>query len=691
MQSDSSVDVKAMNTQQATGLHLRQLISVFHRRWKLIAISSGVAACLVVTIWLTFAPRYTAIAQLVVDPPRGVAAPGELAVAGVLDDAAIQTHAAALLSQNHLQRVFDSIVAEHGTEPKERAGLLWPEEFSIENFTTRINAFRDTRSRMIGITYTSTDPAFAAAVANRSMEFYLTTLTERGLSDRNDALRNLSKQIPLARAEVERAEAALQSYRLRNGFTDAGRIDVVHQELSDLNRQLALAKSDLAERNARLANLKNEQTIDQNRPREENGTLETRVRQLERRIAMLRDSGAEGNKPEVQLRELQREGTAFAQLYENLVQRQRTSLAEGNVQPDVRVLSNASIPTIPSSFSPLLLMPPAMVLALIAAGLLAVLLELNDSTLRTEREITDALGVACAGIIPKVAGPRSSLLRRLDRKAIRYSDAVTSSIAGALRLAKPRGSRKTLLFPATMTDEKARRPYQEIRRDERHTEALRSVVAAALHLAKPPRSPKTLLVTSSIPGEGKTTLAISFASFAAVIQRRVLLIDLSFRGPSIADELGEPADGSIQQALEGRPLAEMIRPAPILGFDYLPLARCSADPVAVIAGERLPRLLDELKQSYDCIVIDGAAVLSATETRLVASMVDRVLFAVKWGSTPREVAQNALDLLQRSGFGKDDLGRVVTAVITQVDLKKHARYRYRDFGESLAHVRPGVA
>ena len=91
------------------------------------------------------------------------------------------------------------------------------------------------------------------------------------------------------------------------------------------------------------------------------------------------------------------------------------------------------------------------------------------------------------------------------------------------------------------------------------------------------------------------------------------------------------------------------------------------------------------------MVIDSGPLLSATEARLLAPMVDKVLFAVKWGSTPREVAQNALELLRRSAFGGDDLRDAITAVITQVDLKRHARYRYGDFSENLLHVKPHAA
>jgi Mrp family chromosome partitioning ATPase len=141
-------------------------------------------------------------------------------------------------------------------------------------------------------------------------------------------------------------------------------------------------------------------------------------------------------------------------------------------------------------------------------------------------------------------------------------------------------------------------------------------------------------------------------------------------------------------ALQGQPLAELIRVAPDLGVDYLPLSRGSTDPVAALASERVPQLLRQLKESYDCVVIDGAPLLSATEARLLASMVDHVLFAVKWGSTRREVAQNALRLLRLSTVKKNGLRDMVSAVVTQVDLKRHARYRYGDSCESLLHVKP---
>src|SRR5690242_18609866 len=101
----------------------------------------------------------------------------------------------------------------------------------------------------------------------------------------------------------------------------------------------------------------------------------------------------------------------------------------------------------------------------------------------------------------------------------------------------------------------------------------------------------------------------------------------------------------------------------------------------------MPRLLRDMRENYDCVIIDSTPLLAMAETRLLAPMVDKVLFAVKWGSTRRDVAQSALGMLNSGGvFGKNRL-QLAGAIVTQVNLKKHARYRYGGIGESLAKYR----
>ena len=233
------------------------------------------------------------------------------------------------------------------------------------------------------------------------MKLYLAAHIERDRADHRDALNSLNERIPLVRAEVARADAALQNYRIKHGFTDANRTDMIDQQLVDLNRQLAVARSDLGERHARLTTLRelldrddgtalpidalNDPTLEElhreeavprsrsddatlpskREPKlksasasaqelrarigqtinqtlgqlaEETGVLETRRRYLQQRIAILQDASTEAREPEVRLRDLQREATAFTQLYESLWQRQKAILEERSSAGRARVV-----------------------------------------------------------------------------------------------------------------------------------------------------------------------------------------------------------------------------------------------------------------------------------------------------------------------------------------------------------------
>jgi Mrp family chromosome partitioning ATPase len=386
-----------------------------------------------------------------------------------------------------------------------------------------------------------------------------------------------------------------------------------------------------------------EQSINQslNRSANDIGIVETQVRHLQQRLAALQGGRTEAPHPEVSLRELQRQAITATQLHESLLQRQKELLLMSEDHPEVRILTFASVPNVPSSPNPILFILPALAVALIGAGLLAVLHDRLDRGLRSEQDVM-ALGTSCIGLVPRI-------------------------------------TRREKLRPHEHLLKQPFAPY---------TEAIRSAATAALQLTNPQEAPRAFLVTSSIRGEGKTTLALSFAVYAALLQRRVLLIDLDLRNPAMLSELKVAADkGTLDVLRSGRPLAELIRIVPELGLDYLHVRHDSADPIAVMANA-LPDLLRELKASYDCVVIDSAPLLGTSEARLLASMVDKVLFVVKWGSTRREIAQNALRLLDCSDSRDSVLQNRICAVVTQVDLKKHARYGFGDFGESLFYSKP---
>jgi len=722
-----------MNTQQAFELNFRQIANVLRRRWRMIVKVGLIVAVAVSIVGLIVSPRYTAKAQIVVDPQRGNVRP---VAAGVLDEAAVETHVAMLLSDNHLKRVFDSLVSQPGTAgDMEGERPLAIGSLELEHLRRHIKAFKEQRSRVVGIAYTSTSPELAAAIVNRTVKLYVAGLIERNRADPSENLSSLNERIRLLGAEVDRAQAALWDYRTSHGLTAGSRANIVDQQLVDFGRELVAARADLAAQQARLATVRDLQQredgiaslidalndanlkalhreqqallrsegqlklhpasqlqelrkrIDESvyqsvhRLANDRDALETRVRNLQDRIASLKETSADVRKPEARLHELQSEVTAFTQIQDKLLQRQRAMLEE----IDVRVLSFADIPDRPSSLSPILFILPALVLASIGAGLVAVQLEQLDRGLRSEQDVSDNLEISCLGLVPRLASGQESpdLARRLIQLTNRWAGPRAAPATAFFESLLPKRPAEASGSDSDSAEAEKRSPHQYLLQEPfaPFTEAVRSIVSAALQLTEPQRASKVFLVTSSVPDEGKTTLALSFAVYAGLLKRRVLLIDLDLRRAAISCALGGGLESGGFEVKYQRP-DDMIRTIPELGLDYLPLACNFADPVAFVENEQIPELLRRLKDSYECVVIDSAPLLGATETRLLAGMVDKVLFAIKWGSTRPELAQNALRLLNRR-----DLRDLVSAVITQVDLKQHALYGYGDFAESLALVK----
>ena len=347
--------------------------------------------------------------------------------------------------------------------------------------------------------------------------------------------------------------------------------------------------------------------------------------------------GGAGRDAGDRLQSLERDAAASAAAYANLERRQKDLLSQrDDVTAGARILSLATPPDRPSSHNPILFILPAMIVFLIGGSFIAVIADQNERTLRNERDVNEILGMPCVGLVPQLP-----------------------------RLRNMRAHQYMLTSPHSA-----------------YAESIRSVVSE-LWLTTPRNAPSTVLISSSVPGEGKTTAAVSISVCAAMLGRRALLIDLDFKRPAVARELATKTDkGFFDILLRSRPPAEVITHIQELGIDYLPMSTCPVDALPILASERVPRLLRQLSENYDCVVIDGPPILVLTETRFLVPMVDKVVFVVKWDSTRREVAQNAMNLL-RPDEATDGKSNDPIVLLTQVDLKEHARYRYGDASEAL--------
>jgi polysaccharide biosynthesis transport protein len=653
--------------QQANRAQFQQLANMLVRRRRLILAMGAFGVALAGTVGLLLPARYTAKAQIVIESPQASAVSGHPGVTDPVNELAIETHVTMLTSRGHLKRVRDSLLA--GLELR---AVLPPDQsdretklqapaseissraatevgpLSLEDLELGTKVFQERRSRVIAVNFTSTRPDQAAAVANQIARLYVQTQAGQP-SGLEQQLAAVSHQLSIAKSDLAARQGRLTFLRdlKRREDTealiealDSAAVAEFHREQTALLQSQAEVGASLHKTHPKVQAV----TVKLNELRQKIGievdraitqlqydmqVAGERVQSLQQRLESIQIARSEAREAEVTTRDPQREAAASIPISERLLRRQKEL---GETSAGVRMLSVADVPNRPSSPNPILFVFPALIAFSIAGGFLAIVLEGLDQGLRSGRDINDALGISCIGLVPQL----------LQQGQLRTHEYLLQNPFAA------------------------------------YTEAIRSIAIAALDLSAPKCSPKVFLITSSVPGEGKTTLAVSFAVYAARLQRRVVLVDLSFRNPAILRELGGGAEREAIDGQPGEPQGTVIRHIPELALDYISLPRASVDPLTILSSRQLPDLLRELRERYDCVVIDSAPLVGTAEARLLGSMVDKVLFAVKWGSTRPEVVQHAFNLLRNPYTQDRDPTAFASAIITQVDLLKHASYQYGD-------------
>lgn len=160
---------------------------------------------------------------------------------------------------------------------------------------------------------------------------------------------------------------------------------------------------------------------------------------------------------------------------------------------------------------------------------------------------------------------------------------------------------------------------------------------------------KTVLITSALPQDGKTTIAVNLASSLSEHgKKRVLLIEADLHRPSLALQLGlKPGPGLVEclgSDVNPIPLIRRLEP---LGWYLLKAGGKCINPTELLQAGALPGLLERLSPHFDWILIDSPPVIPVTDALAMAREVDAILMVVRAGSTPREAVQRSLAQLGR--------------------------------------------
>jgi succinoglycan biosynthesis transport protein ExoP len=566
-------------------------------------------------------------------------------------------------------------------------------EAAIDRVLGRLDAERAGESYAISIQFTSTDPVKAARLASRVAELYVGEQLGAKQTAAGRAAEWLSGRLTELRARLLESENAIATFKAENELIDSGGVTLNAAQLTALHSQLIETRAQRAEKESKLellrrvrsegagfdsineillspviAHLKTLQTellrqqaqlnqeygprhpkiIQLNAEKQELADkiyrevqniisafesevsfLRNRERALEDSLEEAKQSVAVGQRAEVHLAELLREAEANRELYKALLDRyKKLTEQRETIEAGAEVISTAPVPGGPSFPQPKLIVAVGFTSSLIVAGLLALIAESMQSALRSTQQIERALGVRCLSHVPQI---------------------------------KVKGDCRPHQYPA-------RKPRSA------YAEAIRAV-HVSLQFAQLDRPPRVILVTSSLPGEGKTTLALSLAASAAAAGHQTIIIDLDLRHPSVRPATGQPltAPGIVELVTGDARFEDVVYADPVQpNLDMITVRRNPINPCDVIASKQMAQLIAKLRTKYQLIVLDMPPILGITDAKIGMHLADAVLFVVRWGKTRTEVAENGIAAL------RECRAPIAGAVLTQVDMDAHAKGAYGD-------------
>ncbi|MGP5220747.1 polysaccharide biosynthesis tyrosine autokinase [Arthrobacter rhombi] len=280
------------------------------------------------------------------------------------------------------------------------------------------------------------------------------------------------------------------------------------------------------------------------------------------------------------------------------------------------------------------------------------------------------LAMALGGVVGLALGLGYALLRgHLDRR-IRSSEAVEQlgmNVAGTIpqdqRLAEKRmivepgivdhGDRDSHAFPESLRELRTNLSYMDV--------------------DNPPRS---IVVTSSVPGEGKSSIAANLAVAVAAAGREVVIIDGDLRRPVVTEIFGLPDGAGLTDVLSGMAdLEDVLQPyGPIPNLSVLAAGRIPPNPSELLGSRSMRNLLRDLARDH-VVIIDAPPLLPVTDAAILTKTADGALVTVKAGSTTVDELQKAIDNLRKVD------GRVLGAILNQVPTKGAQAGQYGYYGK----------
>jgi capsular exopolysaccharide synthesis family protein len=561
-------------------------------------------------------------------------------------------------------------------------------------------------SQVVRLSFDSTDRELAAQIPNALAEIYIDADLQARMRMTQRAMTFITEQAGELRKKLKESEDTLQAFRDRERIIDAKGLaqSGATRQIEDLTRQLSEARARRSEAETvynqvtsalrggapletlpaiqkqplvlrfRETEIEAERRLNEaskrygaehprmiaaeaelksareNFRRQISSVTQTVTRELEvaraneqavdRALGSAKADMANLNRKEFQLASLERDVHTNRQLYEMFIQRlKETNISENMQTANARIIDPAVAPQTPSGPNKRGIVLVSLLGALLAAVGLAFLLERLDNTVKTSHEVEQRLGAPSLGVVPFTRVKRGQQLERV------FLDEPQTSVAEAIRTIRS------------------------------------AVLLSALDSPK-----KVVVVTSSIPEEGKTTIAANLAIALGQV-KKTLLVDSDMRRPKLGRLLtGKAGLPGLAEMCAGEASAEdCVVPLKDGEVYVLGSGKVPPNPQELLVSRRFAKIMEALSASFDIVVLDSPPVQLVSDALVLSRAATDVVYVVKADDTPYPLARQGLRKLARVG------APLVGVVLNQLDVLKADRYygEYSGYGRRYHNKKYG--
>jgi polysaccharide biosynthesis transport protein len=595
---------------------------------------------------------------------------------------------------------------------------------ALTTFENNLSVKRTGLTYVIEIDFQSLNPDRAAQIANAVANAYVVeTLNAKYASTRRaaDWLQDRLKEL---REQSSAAERAVVDFRTKNNIVDTGGKLLNEEEITQLDNALVDSRSHTAEAKARLDRVQEILSRDpdpastaaatvtdslhddvitklrqqyleygtkeadwsarygsehqavvnvRNQMRELRRAIEEELQRIaetyksEYEIAKARESSVQKsldelvgdsqtmNAARVTLHDLESSAATYRSLYDSFLQHYTESVQQQSFPvTDARLITEAARPLQKSSPKALLALSLASLGGLILGAAAGMLREISDRAFRTTAQVEERLRTECIGVLPLGKW-------RSDRRSPIWDQEDAS--------AQTRTISRHANFPWGVMNSPL----------SRFAETIRSVKAAA-SIGSPGKKNQVIAVTSALPNEGKSTVAMALAQTIALGGGRTILIDCDLRNPALSARLAPSAQYGVVDGIFGRvPLEDVLWIEPASNLAFLPAAAPNQLSVSsdILSCEETRKFFETLRDNFDSIIIDLSPLEPVVDARVVTHLIDSFILVVEWGRTDIGIVEHAL------GSARGIYDNLLGVVLNKVNMKTLSRYE--NYREDIHH------